>query len=256
MKRFRDPCGVGCWLRMGWASSVLLILPHSAIAGGPSATVMIDHPMIVPQGTSEAALVTLSMVGPPVGLFGYSISIEAVPREATVGTISFDVESLIDLEATNLYLDQNLIAAYPAPLDPFFTVVWPDGPSGVFISANIDLLDRRAPDFVTLTPGLNDVLAEIVVEPSPDAQGVFDLVFGASTVLGDVEGVAVPALFVGTTVLAVPTPDLNHDGFVNAPDLAILLGNWGPCGGPCADFDGDGFVNAVDLSILLGEWAG
>lgn len=51
--------------------------------------------------------------------------------------------------------------------------------------------------------------------------------------------------------------DLNNDGAVGAPDLAILLGSWGPCpSGPgCAgDLNGDGFVNAADLAILLGSW--
>jgi hypothetical protein len=51
--------------------------------------------------------------------------------------------------------------------------------------------------------------------------------------------------------------DLDCSGSVNAFDLAILLGNWGPCPDPddCpADIDGDGFVNAFDLAILLGNW--
>ncbi len=47
--------------------------------------------------------------------------------------------------------------------------------------------------------------------------------------------------------------DLNNDGFVNAGDLAILLGAWGNAGGP-ADINDDGTVNASDLSILLGAW--
>jgi len=48
--------------------------------------------------------------------------------------------------------------------------------------------------------------------------------------------------------------DLNGDGDVGAPDLAILLGNWGPNPGHPADFDGDGFVSAPDLAWLLGSW--
>lgn len=52
-------------------------------------------------------------------------------------------------------------------------------------------------------------------------------------------------------------PDLDCNGSVNAFDLALLLGNWGPCqkGEPCpADLNGDGTVNAADLAILLGSW--
>jgi len=51
--------------------------------------------------------------------------------------------------------------------------------------------------------------------------------------------------------------DFNFDGMVNAADLAILLGAWGPCdkGDPCLpDLNGDGMVTAADLAILLGSW--
>ena len=52
--------------------------------------------------------------------------------------------------------------------------------------------------------------------------------------------------------------DLDGDGTVDAFDLALLLGNWGPCSDPpadCpADLDGDGNVAASDLAILLGSW--
>ncbi|MCH8851607.1 MAG: PQQ-binding-like beta-propeller repeat protein [Planctomycetes bacterium] len=55
-----------------------------------------------------------------------------------------------------------------------------------------------------------------------------------------------------------PTPgDLDGDGDVDAADLAILLGNWGPCGdcGDCpADLGGDCMVGAPDLAMLLGNW--
>lgn len=59
---------------------------------------------------------------------------------------------------------------------------------------------------------------------------------------------------------ATPIPgDLDSDGVVLGPDLAILLGAWGPCptsGGCAADIDRDGEVGGADLSILLGAWGG
>ena len=48
--------------------------------------------------------------------------------------------------------------------------------------------------------------------------------------------------------------DLDGDGQVEAFDLAILLGAWGPCEGCSTDFNGDGVVEAFDLAILLGAW--
>ena len=48
--------------------------------------------------------------------------------------------------------------------------------------------------------------------------------------------------------------DVNGDETVNATDLALILGGWGPNFGHPADFDGDGMVNATDLATLLGKW--
>ena len=48
--------------------------------------------------------------------------------------------------------------------------------------------------------------------------------------------------------------DLSSDCQVEAFDLAILLGGWGPCEGCPADFNGDNDVNAADLAQVLGAW--
>lgn len=47
--------------------------------------------------------------------------------------------------------------------------------------------------------------------------------------------------------------DLSGDGQVNANDLALMLGAWGPGSGP-ADLSGDNQVNSTDLALLLGAW--
>jgi parallel beta-helix repeat protein len=53
--------------------------------------------------------------------------------------------------------------------------------------------------------------------------------------------------------LANPCPaDLNADDDVGAPDLALLLGQWGTNGS--ADLDGNGDVGSADIAILLGAW--
>jgi hypothetical protein len=51
-----------------------------------------------------------------------------------------------------------------------------------------------------------------------------------------------------------PPGDFNHDGFVNAADLSILLGAWGLCSGCEADLSQDGVVAGADLAILLANW--
>ncbi|MEE9212233.1 MAG: right-handed parallel beta-helix repeat-containing protein [Phycisphaeraceae bacterium] len=48
--------------------------------------------------------------------------------------------------------------------------------------------------------------------------------------------------------------DLNHDGVVDAADLAQLLGAWGANPGNPADINGDDAVDAADLALLLGAW--
>ncbi len=62
-----------------------------------------------------------------------------------------------------------------------------------------------------------------------------------------------------TRTIAPILGDLNGDGAVNAPDLAILLGAWGACPpkGACpADFDDNGAVDARDLAVVLSNWSG
>lgn len=47
--------------------------------------------------------------------------------------------------------------------------------------------------------------------------------------------------------------DLDRDGAVGPPDLAILLGAWGNPGG-AEDLSGNGAVGPEDIGILLGSW--
>jgi subtilisin family serine protease len=55
--------------------------------------------------------------------------------------------------------------------------------------------------------------------------------------------------------VAPPLGDLDLDRMVDAVDLGILLGSWGPCEPSLrADLNADGKVDAVDLGILLGAW--
>lgn len=76
--------------------------------------------------------------------------------------------------------------------------------------------------------------------------------------------VAQIVLTVGLLAVLTPPPlrasecclgDLgSQDGTVNAADLALLLGSWGPCAGCAADLNEDGTVGPNDLALLLGNW--
>jgi hypothetical protein len=48
--------------------------------------------------------------------------------------------------------------------------------------------------------------------------------------------------------------DLDGNGLVDAADLAMLLGGWGPNLNHPADFDGNGVVDGADLANVLGSW--
>jgi hypothetical protein len=54
------------------------------------------------------------------------------------------------------------------------------------------------------------------------------------------------------TLVPANPADLNGDGFVNGPDLGILLGGWGQPGP--TDINQDGTTNGPDLGLLLGSW--
>ena len=84
--------------------------------------------------------------------------------------------------------------------------------------------------------------------------------------VGDLNGdgaldLAAPNFFFADTVTVLLNRcadipgDLNGDGVVDAGDLAILLGNWGPCAdcNECpADLDGDCLVGPTDLATANG----
>ncbi len=75
---------------------------------------------------------------------------------------------------------------------------------------------------------------------------------------------SVTAATLGPDMVTTCAEDLDGDGVVEAFDLAILLGAWGPCPKSCvpgdpvdtcaADLSGDCVVEAFDLALVLGNW--
>ena len=67
------------------------------------------------------------------------------------------------------------------------------------------------------------------------------------------------ALFISGEAPPPQGSDINLDGHVDAADLGLVLGAWGPCPvvGPCiGDLNGDGIVDAGDIGQLLSEFTG
>ena len=89
-----------------------------------------------------------------------------------------------------------------------------------------------------------------VVDVQPEDAGSYDC--EVTELVNECSTLSDPATL---TVLDPCPADLDGDGFVNVPDLIILLGAWGFCADDCpADFDADGQVRVSDLIELLGTW--
>jgi len=85
--------------------------------------------------------------------------------------------------------------------------------------------------------------------PDCDGDGVVDWCEISLGLEADLNGDGIPDSCQG------PSYDLNGDGLVNGADLAIVLGQWGPCPGCPGDMNDDGVVDGADLALLLGNWA-
>ncbi|NEQ48566.1 MAG: CRTAC1 family protein [Leptolyngbya sp. SIO3F4] len=104
-------------------------------------------------------------------------------------------------------------------------------------------------DFIIDVSDLDLFLAEFDGDLDDcDNDGVADLVqiFQDSSLDGDGDG--------SLDSCQVVPGDLDGDGTVGPADLAVLLGQWGPCRSCVADLDGDGLIGPADLAILLGGW--
>ena len=88
--------------------------------------------------------------------------------------------------------------------------------------------------------------------------GVNRLTLSNTTVCGNTVRPNISGLYTSDSLSTVCdcAGDVDGNGLVNAPDLAILLSVWGTnaAGFPSADTNRDGLVNGPDLSRLLSNW--
>ncbi len=106
-------------------------------------------------------------------------------------------------------------------------------------------------------PDLKVLFLQTSVAQGLSVSGMINLIFWQDQSNGDVVAEAdIPAECVATCG-SCPT-DTDGDGDTDAADLAVLLGNWGPCGPgkpcECLDNDSSGSIDAFDLAVLLGAW--
>lgn len=220
--------------------------PTGGVAAGGET--IVASPLALSVGPGETGFVLLRLTGNTTPLFGYSLAIRAIPGAGSTGSVS-----AVLLE-TSFLSSLNLIDAAPEnpPVDPLFTVILPWNPDGVFLSTN-----TADGSTVLASDGVNDVLAKVAFKSTSDAAGTFQLQLGPATALADGNGFPVSFAFSGGQINVegeLEDPDLNNDGFVGAPDLALLLGDWGTCATLPPDLDLDGTVGASDLALLLGQW--
>ncbi|MBL9120075.1 MAG: hypothetical protein JNL80_09200 [Phycisphaerae bacterium] len=85
--------------------------------------------------------------------------------------------------------------------------------------------------------------------PAASGQVILDLGLGRNNPVANYS-----AAMLAMEASPPPCPaDLDGNGSVEAPDIAILLGEW-DVKGSVADLNEDGIVSAPDLAILLGAW--
>ncbi len=163
------------------------------------------------------------------------------PAHVTAG---FDVEFTLDAPAF-VYVEWNIF--YPVADNNFLPPPLP--PEGIWIGQlQAGSYYARANHEVS---GEGSQASGIFVRliPNPfgdcDNDGTFDYI-------EIINGSQQDANFNGIPDDCEVPGDLDGDGHVGAPDLAILLGAWGGSG--AADFDGNGVVGAADLAMLLGLW--
>lgn len=135
--------------------------------------------------------------------------------------------------------------AYAAWEGTSFATALTSGLAALVRGQHPDWPSRKVPEDLFMQTVLADIAATAV--PIASQNPGYTGLLGA----GRIDAAAATML----APVAPPLGDLDHDGIVDAVDLGIMLGNWGPCEPSLrADLNADGRVDALDLGIVLGAW--
>lgn len=176
-----------------FCAAIIAVVGLGPLAASGGLIDLSDANMTATPGQTVSALVLIEEDAVP--LLGYSLDINILPTIRSTGSITANIA------LTNFFPTRNLFLAAGKTLDATFSVVTDPGDGGVFINAIAADLSTVLP-----TPGVNDVLAEVFFDISPDAAGDFVVQLGPATALADANSDPISFSFTPATITVVPEP--------------------------------------------------
>ncbi len=183
------------------------------------------------------------------------ITVSLLPASDDASSIGYDIEKMKWCAQNGATRNIAVGDCQPIADGPISGAIWfsePVGDSGAMAWARIDVNAMIAGVDGNLDHGA--VVSQMYGVHVTGLRGVnqWGDCVGIATIDTDTTSVRYPVLLRAVRLLG----DLDHDGVVDAPDLAILLNAWceGGCTStptPAADFNRDGDVGAADLGALL-----
>ncbi len=224
---------------------------------------------------SMAFVETDGTTGGPVGAgVGWRPHVAiAGDRALLVGVTGTLVSATTDLEGRILMADgtflgpEFLISTAPdKQLKPAvtwngteFVAAWQDKRNSVYyFDERTDVYGTRvSADGIVLDPAGVPLAATAVPELDVDLLSSGGTTLLAASTFRPEPGLS--AYRIGIQATGIPG-DIDGDGIVGILDFLFVLGNWGPCLGPCppacpGDLDGDCQVGINDFLIVIGNWS-
>ena len=166
-----------------------LLVTASTAIGSPILVALEGPNEVIPGTTFDVLFTIYDTESTP--LFGYSLDVDVMSNTDAVGNLS------VNIDLTNFFDDRNLISAGGAVRDPLFSDIVNTGDGGAFITTN-----TTGGSTVLVVAGVNDVLAQVFFDVSPDAFGDFTIELGPASTIGTTDFDFTPHTF---TVVPEPS---------------------------------------------------